>query len=326
MDTDPRIHGQGSAADVPGFAVGHAEHPEHPTGVSVVLCPPGTVAGIDVRGSAPATRQIDGLTPGFWDGEVHGVCLSGGSSFGLDAAGGVVRFLEEQGRGVSLGPFLLPKVPCAVIFDLPLTGGKGRPGPELAYAACQNARPGGSARGNIGAGAGATVGKLFGLSRAMKGGTGGALHRCGELSVGSLCVVNAFGDVLDEDRRILAGARGEDGTGFANTAAWFLAGGRRRAFQAPDNTTLAVVATNADLDKASACKVAAMAHHGLVRAIDPVHTAFDGDLVLVLASGQVEADLNGLGVMAAAVVEGGIRDAVRGARGLPGLPAACDLQ
>lgn len=325
MSDSQKAGSEGSAACVPGFTVGHAEHPEHPTGVSVVLCPPGTVAGIDVRGSAPATRQIDGLTPGFWDGEVHGVCLTGGSSFGLDAAGGVVRFLEERGRGLSLGPFILPKVPCAVIFDLPITGGRGRPGPELAYAACQNAREGATGRGNLGAGAGATVGKLFGLERAMKGGVGGALHHGGGVMVGSLCVVNAFGDVLDEAGEIMAGARGEDGRGFAGTASWFMAGGRRRAFHVADNTTLAVVTTNAILDKGGACKVAAMAHHGLVRAINPVHTAFDGDLVLVLASGQVEADLNGLGIMAASVVAAGIRDAIRGARGLPGLPAACDI-
>jgi len=316
----------GSPASVPGFAVGHAILPGHDTGVSVVLCPPGTVAGAEVMGSAPATRQMDGLSPGFWDGEVHAVCLTGGSSFGLDAAGGVVTWLEEQGRGLKLGELTLPKVPCAVIFDLPLTKGQGRPGPELGYAACQAATGGLMARGSVGAGCGATVGKLYGIKQAMKGGVGGASLSAGELRVGALAVVNAFGDIRDEAGRLIAGARtSPESLELADTAAWFLAGGRRAAFQPAANTTLGVIATNAKLDKNSACKVAALAHHGLVRAVSPVHTTFDGDLVFTLASGLVEADLNGLGVMAARVLQLAIYDAINAAQGLPGLPAARDL-
>jgi L-aminopeptidase/D-esterase-like protein len=322
----PRIDPAGSPASVPGFAVGHAGQNEPATGVSVVLCPPGTVAGVEVRGSVPATRQLDGLSPGFWDGEVHAVCLSGGSSFGLDAAGGVVAWLEEQGRGLKLGEFILPKVPCAVIFDLPLSGGKGRPGPELGYAACQAAGSGVMARGSVGAGSGATVGKLYGLGQAMKGGVGGACFSVGELKVGALAVVNAFGDIRDEAGRLIAGARtAPESLELMDTAAWFLAGGKRAAFQPADNTTLGVIATNARLDKNAACKVAALAHHGLVRAISPVHTTFDGDLVFTLASGPVEADLNGLGIMAARSLQLAIYDAIHSAHGLPGLPAARDL-
>jgi L-aminopeptidase/D-esterase-like protein len=322
----PNIDLAGSPASVPGFSVGHASLEDRHSGASVVLCPPGTVAGVEVMGSAPATRQLDGLGPGFWDGEVHGVCLSGGSSFGLDAAGGVVSWLEEHGRGLKLGEFILPKVPCAVIFDLPITGGQGRPGPEMGYAACRAASDGIMPRGSVGAGSGATVGKLFGLERAMKGGVGGASLSVGELKVGAMAVVNAFGDIVDEPGRLIAGARkAPDSLELAHTSAWFLAGNKRAAFQAADNTTLGVIATNAKLDKNSACKVAALAHHGLVRAINPVHTTFDGDLIFTLASGPVEADLNGLGIMAARVMQLAIYDAIRSARGLPGLPAACDL-
>ncbi len=322
----PTIDATGSPASVPGFSVGHASLEGRHSGVSVVLCPPGTVAGVEVMGSAPATRQLDGLSPGFWDGEVHAVCLTGGSSYGLDAAGGVVSWLEEQGRGLKLGEFTLPKVPSAVIFDLPITEGKGRPGPDLGRAACEAASDEIMARGSVGAGSGATVGKLFGLSQAMKGGVGGASICVGELKVGALAVVNAFGDIKDESGRLIAGARtAPDSLELADTAAWFLAGGQRSAFQPPDNTTLGVIATNARLDKNSSCKVAAMAHHGLVRAIQPVHTTFDGDLVFTLASGPVEADINGLGIIAARALQLAIYDAIDSAQGLPGLPAARNL-
>jgi len=322
-----KIDLKGSPASVQGFSVGHARLEGHRSGVSVVLCPPGTVAGVDVRGSAPATRQLDGLGPGFWDGEVHAVCFTGGSSFGLDAAGGVVSWLEEQGLGLKLAGLTLPKVPTAVIFDLPLTNGQGRPGPELGRAACQAAGRGEMERGSVGAGSGATVGKLFGLAQAMKGGVGGASLSAGKLKVGALAVVNAFGDIVDAQGRIVAGARqAPDSLALADTAAWFMAGGRREAFHPAGNTTLGVVATNAALDKNSACKVASLAHHGLVRAIRPVHTTFDGDLIFTLASGPVEADLNGVGIMAAHAMQLAVYDAVFAAQGLPDLPAAQNLE
>lgn len=309
-----------------GFSVGHASLQGQHSGVSVVLCPPGTVAGVEVMGSAPATRQLDGLSPGFWDGEVHAVCLTGGSSFGLDAAGGAVAWLEEQGRGLKLGEFILPKVPCAVIFDLPLNQGQARPGADMGWAACQAASSDIMDRGSVGAGCGATVGKLFGLSQAMKGGVGGASLTVGELKVGAMAVVNAFGDIMEETGRLIAGARkAPDSLELADTAAWFMAGGKRAAFQPPDNTTLGVIATNAKLDKNTACKVSALAHHGLVRAIRPVHTTFDGDLVFTLASGQIEADINGLGVMAARALQLAIYDAINAAQSLPGLPSSHDL-
>jgi L-aminopeptidase/D-esterase-like protein len=322
----PEIDLHGSPASVPGFEVGHASLEGRHSGVSVVLCPPGTVAGVEIMGSAPATRQMDGLSPGFWDGEVHAVCLTGGSSFGLDAAGGVVAWLEEQGRGLKLGEFILPKVPSAVIFDLPISEGQGRPDADLGRAACEAASSDLIVRGSVGAGSGATVGKLFGLSQAMKGGLGGSSITVGELIVGALAVVNAFGDIKDESGGLIAGARtAPDSLELADTAAWFMAGGQRTAFQPPDNTTLGVIATNAKLNKNTACKVAAMAHHGLVRAICPVHTTFDGDLVFTLASGPVEADINGLGIIAARALQLAIYDAIHSAQGLPGLPAASNL-
>lgn len=319
-------HRDGSPAEVAGFLVGHAQHAGGRTGCTVVLCPSGTVGGMEARGSATGTRQTDGLMPGHMVEEIQAVLLTGGSAFGLDAAGGVQAWLEERGRGVSAGAFCIPVVPTAVIFDLPLNHGGPRPDAALGRAACQAATAGPMPRGNVGAGAGATVGKLQGVTQACKGGLGGASYQAGELRLGALAVVNAFGDVLDERGRIIAGARREpQGRDFVDTAAWFLAGNQRRAFLPPSNTTLAVVTTNARLDKVQACKVASLAHQGLVRTIRPVHTVFDGDLVFVLATGQVQADLTGLGLMAAEAVARAVLDGVRAARGLPGLPAARDL-
>ena len=317
---------QGSPASVPGFSVGHAVASDAPTGCSVVLCPPGTVGGMEARGSATGTRGMDGLLPGHMVNEVHAVVFTGGSSFGLAACQGVQDHLAERGVGLVAGPYRVPVTPGAVIFDLPLSQGRVHPDAALGRAACLAASAGVMPRGNVGAGAGATVGKLFGPGQAMKGGLGGAGLRLGELHVAALAVVNAFGDVLEPDGRIIAGARSApDRLELADTAAWFLAGRRRDNFLPPSNTTLGLVATNASLDKLAACKLAALAHHGLVQSIRPVHSVFDGDLVVTLASGQVPADLTGLGLMAAEALRRAVLDAVWAARGLPGLPAARDL-
>lgn len=326
MPDQPRWNLDGSPADVPGFAVGHAVHAGGCTGCTVVLCPPACVGGINVGGSAAGTRQTDALHPGHLVQEVHAVTFSGGSAFGLDAAGGVSAWLAERGRGLKAAELIIPVVPTAVIFDLPLCNGD-RPHAALGRAACEAASPGPMARGNVGAGSGATVGKIMGLAQACKGGLGGASLALGDLVVGALAVVNAFGDVIDEAGRIIAGARvAPDSHDFADSAGQYLRGFKRDGFHPTPNTTLAVVATNARLDKNGACKVAALAQQGLVRSIEPVHTTFDGDLVMVLAAGQVEADLNGLGVMAGRLVRLAILDAVRSANSLPGLPAARDLE
>lgn len=317
---------QGSPASLPGFRVGHAVREDAPTGCSVVLCPPQTVGGVEARGSATGTRGMDGLLPGHMVDQVHAVVFTGGSSFGLAACQGVQDHLEAQGVGLAAGPFRVPVVAGAVIFDLPLSLGRGRPDAALGRAACLAASDGPMPRGNVGAGAGATVGKLYGPAQAMKGGLGGAGLRLGELYVAALAVVNAFGDVLGPDGAILAGARrAPDSLELVDTAAWFMAGNRRTSFRPPSNTTLGLVATNARLDKLAACKLAALAHHGLVRCIRPVHSVFDGDLVVTLASGQVEADLTGLGLLAAEALRRAVLDAVWSAQGLPGLPAASDL-
>jgi L-aminopeptidase/D-esterase-like protein len=285
------------------------------------------MGGMEARGSATGTRQTDGLQPGHMVEEVQAVLLTGGSAFGLDAGGGVQAFLEERGLGVQAGDFRIPVVPTAVIFDLPLSRGQGRPDQAMGLAACQAAQAGDMPRGNVGAGSGATIGKLNGVPGACKGGLGGASFSLGELEMGAVAVINAFGDVLDEQGRIIAGARRDpQSREFMDTTAWFLAGNQRRSFLPPSNTTLAVVTTNARLDKVQACKVAALAHHGMVRHIRPVHTSFDGDLVFVLASGQVRADLTGLGLMAAEVVARAVLDGVRAAHSLPDLPAARDLR
>ncbi len=326
MTEQPTWYDTGSPADVEGFRVGHAQDQEGRTGLSVTLCPPGTVGGMAVAGNASGTRQVDGLDPAHMVGEVHAALFTGGSSFGLNATGGVQAFLEERGRGLIAGPHVIPVVPTAVIFDLPLVGGRARPDAAMARAACLAASQGPMARGNVGAGAGATVGKLFGPAQACKGGLGGASLQLGGLQMGVMVVVNAFGDVLDGRGRIIAGARlAPESLEFMDTAAWFLAGHRRQAFLPPSNTTLALVATNARLDKLQACKLAALAHHGLVRSLRPVHTVFDGDLVMVLANGKVEADLTGLGLMAAELVRRAVLDGARSAGSLPGLPAARDL-
>lgn len=329
MNDQPRWNLAGSPADVLGFAVGHAVHAGGCTGCTVVLCPPGCVGGINVGGSAAGTRQTDALQPGHLVQEVHAVTFSGGSAFGLDAAGGVAAWLAERGRGLKAGELVIPVVPTAVIFDLPLCHGE-RPHAALGRAACEAASAGPMARGNVGAGSGATVGKVMGLTQASKGGLGGASLVVGELVVAALAVVNAFGDVIDDQDRIIAGARtAPDSREFLDSAGLYLRGFRREGFHPTSNTTLAVVATNARLDKNGACKLAAMAQQGLVRGIEPVHTTFDGDLVIALASGQagdqVEADLNGLGVMAGRLVRLAVLDAVNAATSLPGLPAAGDL-
>ena len=320
------LNKSGSPSCVPGFMVGHAELEEAPCGLSVVLCPQGAVGGVHVAGSAAGTRQMDGLLPGHVVERVHGVMFTGGSSFGLAASGGVLSWLEQKGCGIKAGPMVIPIVPAAVIFDLPITKGKGRPGPELGFAACEAANGGPMQRGAVGCGKGATVGKLFGLERAMKGGLGGASARVGDLVVGAMVVLNCFGDVIDSLGRIIAGARSADGKGLADTEAWFMAGNQRGAFVQAENTTLAVVTTNAKLDKVQACKVSALAHHGLVRSIRPVHTTFDGDLCVTLATHEVGVDVNGLGMIAARLLQEAVYDAAYSAAGLAGLPAAGDIK
>jgi len=389
----------GTLTDIAGLMVGHAAAPGRPTGCTVVLCPQGAVAGAAVRGGAPGTRETDLLRPESTGQQVHAVLLTGGSAFGLDAAGGVMRWLDERGHGLAVGatpaaatgttpgvatgmasdaatgvaasmapgvatgmasdaapgvatstasgmatgtavaaaapglPIRVPIVPAAVLFDLGLGDPRIRPDAGTGYAACEAASTAAPAQGNAGAGLGASVGKLYGLARAMKGGIGSASLCQGGVQVAALVAVNAIGDVLDERGEVIAGARSEDGLHLAAGVQALLAGAVPARPLAGTATTIGVVATDAVLDKAQATQLAALAHHGLARAVNPI-TAHDGDAFFVLATGTSGAagDMVALGALAAEVVSRAIRNAVRAAVSLPAtaqspaLPAACDLR
>ena len=312
--------------EVPGILVGHYTLAQRPTGCTVVLALDGATGGVDVRGGAPGTRETALLDPVNTIQELHAVVLSGGSAFGLDAAGGTVRWLEENGVGFGVGEIRVPIVAGAILFDLRVGDGTIRPDAECGYRAAAEASAIAPAEGNVGAGAGATVGKLAGMSRAMKGGIGTAsIRRADGLVVGALIAVNPVGDVIDPSTgRVIAGVRTEDGVGLADARALV-----RQPVASPSssNTVIGVVATNAGLSKAQATKVAQMAHDGLARAISPAHTPWDGDTIFALATGQdgVDADVLEIGALAAEAVSEAILRAVRAAEGIPGLPSASDL-
>jgi L-aminopeptidase/D-esterase-like protein len=312
---------------IPGLRVGHASDTSGCTGCTVVLCPEGTVGGVDIRGSAAGTREMDALSPLHLVPHVHGVLLAGGSAFGLDAAAGVMQYLEERGIGFDVQVTRVPIVPTAILFDLRLGDARARPDARMAYAACRDATDGPIQEGCVGVGTGATVGKLFGIGQAMKAGLGTAgLDLPGGLHVAALVVANAFGDVRDPSTgKLLAGARdARESHRLVDTAAAMRRGVVRTGYTA-ESTTLAVVATNARLTKAQATKAAQMAQQGLVRTIVPVHTTLDGDLVISLATCEVEADLNAVGLAAADVVAEAVLRAVKTATALGGLPAWRDL-
>ena len=307
--------------DVPGLKVGHWTNPDAGTGCTVVLCEQGVVAGVDVRGTAPATRETDLLDPVCMVQEVHAILIGGGSAYGLAAADGVMHWLEEHGHGLDVGVGKVPIVPAACLFDLPFGDPTVRPDGAAGYAACAAATADDAQQGNVGAGTGATVGKILGFARASQGGLGTASVRAGGLIVGALVAVNAFGHVMDPDTgAIIAGAR-QPGGGFVDTVAaaqsWV---GRTLAQLRRTNTTLAVVATNARLDKAGATKTAQMAQDGLARAIRPAHTHFDGDTVFALSTGDVQADLSLVGALAADVLARSIVRGVRAAETSHGIP------
>lgn len=311
---------------IEGILVGHTTDPVGMTGCTVVLTPGGAVAGVDVRGSAPGTRETDLLRPVNLVERAHAVLLTGGSAFGLAAADGVMRYLEEQGEGFPTGVAHVPIVAAAVLFDLALGDPGVRPGPEQGYAACRNAGASPVAEGSVGAGTGCTVGKLLGLAHAMRGGLGSSLVRgTGELAVGALVAVNAFGDVFcPETATPLAGLR-DPATGRPGGTLSLL-GLATPSLGPAASTTLAVVATNAKLSKEGANKVAQMAHDGLARVIRPCHTMYDGDTVFALATGKYEADVTVVGALGAEAVALGVARAVRAATAWGPVPAWRDLQ
>jgi L-aminopeptidase/D-esterase len=309
--------------DIPGIRVGHVSDYDALTGCTAILCERGAVAGCDIRGSATGTEEFDLMSPLHLTGHIHGILFAGGSAFGLEAVSGVRRYLEARGVGFDTGYAKVPLVPGAILYDLGIGKANVRPTREMGAAAAAGATTHAVEEGCVGAGTGATVGKVLGMSHAMKGGVGSftvALQGpYAAVNVSALVVVNAVGDVLDPATgQILAGARvSATSREFIHSAA-AMKRGARAGFHT--NTTLAVVATNAALSKVQATKVAQMAQHGLVRAISPVHTTGDGDLVIALSAGSVQADINALGIAAAEAVAEAIVRAVRKARTLGGVP------
>ncbi|MDQ3169544.1 MAG: P1 family peptidase [Acidobacteriota bacterium] len=316
---------------VEGITVGHHTLTERPTGCTVVLAEGGATGAVEVFGGAPGTTETDLLEPENLVDKVHAVFMSGGSAFGLDVAGGVRRYLSERKIGFAFGGAYVPIVPGAIIFDLPVGGRPDiRPGADCGYAAAGAAAGGAVAEGNIGAGAGATVGKLLGRERAMKGGVGSsALRMANGLVVGAIATVNAAGSIIDPATgRAVAGVRTADGKELEDVRSLIRGERLPRSANLPENTTVVIVATNARLTKAQAKLVAQMAQAGLARAILPVFTPSDGDTVFVMATGRLEgvADVGAVGALAAEAVSDAIIRAVRAATAIPGFPAVRDLR
>jgi L-aminopeptidase/D-esterase-like protein len=318
----------GSITDVPGIEVGHSQDVEGGTGCTVVLCREGAVPGVDVHGGAPGTRETDAIKPENVIPVAHAVFLSGGSAFGLDCAAGIMRYLEENGIGFNVGPTVVPIVPGAVINDLAFTDAKARPDAAMGYDACRNASRTERRQGNVGAGTGAGIGRLAGNFKAsMKGGLGTAGMRVGDLVVGAIVAVNCIGDVCDPATgELLAGTLTTDKKRIAGAMSLLLGReeGYREVFAC--NTTIGVVATNAALNKATATRVAMMAHDGLARTINPVHTLGDGDVVFCLGTGTLQTGIDRVGALAAASMAEAIVNAVRSAETLRGVPCSREIR
>jgi L-aminopeptidase/D-esterase-like protein len=319
--------------DVPGILVGHAQNEEALTGCTVILCEKGAVGGVDQRGGAPGTREVDALHPMHLVSKVHGIVLAGGSAFGLEAATGVMRYLEEKDVGFDTHIVKVPIVPAAILFDLGIGKSDVRPDAAMGYLACQNASPESPAEGNMGAGMGATVGKILGVGQCMKSGIGTASLEIGAgVIVGAIVAVNAFGDIIDPSNgNIIAGARSKDvGPLHIGAPGYFadsmqvmrtLIGRTILGFGSRENTVIGVVATNAKLDKESTNKIAQMAHDGLARTVRPAHTMLDGDTIFAIATGEHAADVNIVGAYDAEVFDQAILRAVRLAKPVAGIPA-----
>jgi len=324
--------GAGAITDVPGIEVGHFTDRRRPTGCTVVIAREGAVGGVDVRGAAPGTRETDLLAPTNLVDRVHGILLAGGSAWGLDAATGVVQWLEERGIGFPVGTARLPLVPGAVLFDLLVGDASIRPDAQSGYRACELASAKAPAEGNVGAGTGAAVGKVFGIERAMKGGIGTASVTVEGITVGALIACNALGDVIDPDTgEVIAGARTRNGKSLMDTRRALLRGEPPKPLLAGTNTTIGVIATDAVITKVQASRLATMGHDGLARSINPVHTMSDGDTLFMLGTGRAgkSPGMMVLGTMVAEAVSIAVARAARAAQGITvgklHLPAAGDL-
>lgn len=328
----------GAITDISGIKVGHASDFEGITGCTILLCEQGAVAGVDQRGGGPGTREIALLNPVNHVEKVHAVILAGGSAFGLDAATGVMHYLEENKIGYQTGVAKVPIVPAAILFDLSIGDSQTRPDADMGYSACQNASTEAPEQGSVGAGTGATVGKMLGIQQGIKSGIGTAsIEISGGITVGALVAVNAVGDIIDPNTgEIVAGARPIHkgpikigGAGFfADSLA--LMGGMvgRSLFSLADkaNTVIGVVATNASFTKAEATKIAQMAQNGVVRCVRPANTMHDGDTMFALSLGKKKANVNIVGAYAAQAVQMAILNAITHARGLGGIPSISDLR
>jgi L-aminopeptidase/D-esterase-like protein len=312
--------------DVSGIKVGNMENIEALTGCTVVLAEDGAVCGVDVSGSAPGTRETDLLDPVHTMEKVHGVLLSGGSAFGLDAAGGVMQYLEEKGIGQDVEVAKVPIVPAAVLFDLPVGDGKIRPDKEMGYAAAKQAKKGEFALGNKGAGCGATVGKVAGFGSVMKGGLGSASLRLDNgVTVGALVAVNAVGDIRDpETGEILAGPVNKEKDSILDSLA-YLKDAQDVNVPAGSNTTIGVVAANVDLTKAQATKVAQVTQNALARTIYPAHTTMDGDTIFAIATGGKQCSVDLVATMAVKAMEIAIIRAIKTAESVNGIPSYTSL-
>lgn len=311
--------------DVPGIAVGHCEDHQAYTGCTAILFERAAVCGVDVRGAAPGTRETDLLDPMNLVDHVHAICLAGGSAYGLDAAGGIMKFLEEKGIGLDVGSGVVPIVPSAVLFDLPVGDAAVRPDGKMGYEAATLAKRGDLSWGNEGAGCGATVGKVAGLHRAMKGGIGSSSRIFPDgLVIGAIVAVNAVGEVRDpRDGTVLAGPRDDHGKIVSSLDLMV-----DQAFiplLPGTNTTIGVVACNAKLTKSQAAKVASMAQNGLARTIFPVHTMMDGDTIFAAATQELDASVDLVGTFAAEVMTEAVVAAIKHAKGIDGFPAYRDL-
>ena len=312
--------------EVGGFQVGQAQDLDAATGITVLLCDTCAPAGVDIRGGGPASRETPLLDPRAASAGIHALVLSGGSAFALDAAGGVMRYLEERDIGFDVGVTRVPLVCQSCVFDLAIGRKDVRPDAAMAYQACLNARRDTVEEGCVGAGTGCTVGKCGGADFAMKSGLGTYAVRNGDLCVGAIVAVNAMGDIYDIDTgKQLAGLRGEDGTGLRSSEEFIYAMEAQKAAGYAANTTIGAIVTNAAFDKSKMGKIAAMAHNGFARTIRPVHTSNDGDSIYALSLGTVEANIDVVGTLASYVMGKAVGRAVRAAHGMCGFPAMRDL-
>jgi L-aminopeptidase/D-esterase-like protein len=306
-----------SITEIEGIKIGNAESQSAATGCTVVLCEKGAIAGVDIRGGSPGTRETVLLNPVNMIQQVHAVFLSGGSAYGLDAASGIMEYLEERNIGFDVGLTKVPIVSGAVLFDLNIGDYKVRPDKKMGYTACVNAENDIFTEGNTGAGCGATIGKILGAKYAMKGGLGAYAIQIGDLKVGAVVAVNCLGDVVDPiTNKILAGAFSRDQKTFISTEEFMIKNYDHMSNVFSGNTTIGAVITNASLTKSEMNKVASMAHNGFGRVIRPSHTMYDGDTIFALSTGKIEADINVVGLLAANVIEQAVINGVKKAESI----------